>query len=382
MKRFKNPFQYGGKVTGGNFWDREAEIRELLEDIRSRQHVIVFSQRRLGKTSLVHKVLEEATKHGIVGVYVDLYPISGLEEFIEEYARSIARALSPYEKTKKLMRELFSRLHLTMGIDPAGNPQWSVGFDRSQEAETFEEVIWALEHYLARKRRYGVVVFDEFQQIIETDGEKTERRLRSAIQAQRRVCYMFVGSKKHLLSDLFSNPNRPFYRSGKIFPLGRMPSDELRRIIKKKFAGVKVGLETSALEKIIQVTECHPYYTQYLCHILYDIIEGQRIQPEDVALAVDFLLRREASAYINTWDLLTRRQRQALVILAQTAPGENPFRSEALRKFKITQPSVMVRALKSLIQKDIVDKEEGRYEILDLFFKRWIRKYISQSQML
>ncbi|MBW1999485.1 MAG: ATP-binding protein, partial [Deltaproteobacteria bacterium] len=57
MKRFKNPFQYGGKVTGGNFWDREAEIRELLEDIRSRQHVIVFSQRRLGKTSLVHKVL-------------------------------------------------------------------------------------------------------------------------------------------------------------------------------------------------------------------------------------------------------------------------------------------------------------------------------------
>ncbi|MBW2031528.1 MAG: ATP-binding protein, partial [Deltaproteobacteria bacterium] len=209
MKRFKNPFQYGGKVTGGNFWDREAEIRELLEDIRSRQHVIVFSQRRLGKTSLVHKVLEEATKHGIVGVYVDLYPISGLEEFIEEYARSIARALSPYEKTKKLMRELFSRLHLTMGIDPAGNPQWSVGFDRSQEAETFEEVIWALEHYLARKRRYGVVVFDEFQQIIETDGEKTERRLRSAIQAQRRVCYMFVGSKKHLLSDLFSNPNRP-----------------------------------------------------------------------------------------------------------------------------------------------------------------------------
>ncbi|MBW2123074.1 MAG: ATP-binding protein, partial [Deltaproteobacteria bacterium] len=337
MEPLKNPFHYGGKVSGENFWDREGEIRELLGDIRSHQHVIVFSQRRLGKTSLVLKVLEEAAKEGLVSVYVDLYPVSTLGELIEEYGRAIARALGPYEKARKLMRELFSRLHLTMGVDPAGNPQWSVGFDRSQEAESFEEVISALDRYLVRKGRNGVVVFDEFQQIIETDGDKTEKRLRSAIQMHGQVSYVFVGSKKHLLSDLFSNPNRPFYRIGKIFPLGRMPADEVRRIIREKFATVKVTLEDRAVEEIVETTECHPYYIQYLCHVLYDTLERQPIRPQDVPLAVEFLLQREATAYMNTWDLLTQRQRQALVILATSARGENPFRAEALRKFNISQ---------------------------------------------
>jgi DNA-binding MarR family transcriptional regulator len=99
-------------------------------------------------------------------------------------------------------------------------------------------------------------------------------------------------------------------------------------------------------------------------------------------VAVDFLLQREATAYMNTWDLLTQRQRQALTILSETAPGENPFRAEALKRFKMSQPAVMVRALKSLMDKELVDKEDGRYEIVDLFFKRWVRRYISQSQPL
>ena len=382
MQHWRNPFYYGGRVSGEAFWDRESEIRELLEDIRSRQHVIILSQRRLGKTSLVCKAIEEAGKEGLVPVYVDLYPVSTLGEFIEEYARAIARALGRYEKAVKLMRELFSRLHLTMGVDPAGSPEWSVGFDRSRETESFEEVVSSLERYLEKKKKQGVVVFDEFQQIVETNGDKTERRLRSAIQTHRHVSYLFVGSKKHLLADIFSNPNRPFYRSGKIFPLGRIPADALKRIIEERFNGVQVHIDAGAIEKIIEVAECHPYYTQYLCHILYDIMERRRVRAEDIPLAVDFLLQREATAYMNTWDLLTQRQRQALTILSETAPGENPFRAEALKRFKMSQPAIMVRALKSLMDKDLVDKENGRYEIVDLFFKRWVRRYISQSQPL
>ena len=379
MSYFKNPFIYGGRVSGDAFCNRESEIQELLGDIRSRQHVILSSQRRFGKTSLVWKVLEEAQKDNIIPVYVDLYPISTLGEFIEEYAKAIARTLTAFDKAKRLMRGLFSRVHLSMGVDPAGNPQWSVGFDRTRETETFDEVASSLENYLNRRSNYGVVVFDEFQQITETDGEKTERRLRSAIQTHEHVSYLFVGSKKHLLHDLFSNPNRPFYRSGKIFPLEKIDPGHLKRFIEKRFneAGVDIDEKTSGL--IVETTECHPYYTQYLCHILYDIMEERRIRTDDVPRAIDFLLRRESTAYMNTWDLLTHRQRQALVALSETGPGENPFRPEILRRFNISQPSVMIRALKSLVDKDLVDRANGRYEIIDLFFKRWIKTAISMN---
>ena len=380
MPHFKNPFYYGGRVSGEDFWDRQAEVGELLEDIRSRQHVIIFSQRRLGKTSLVWRVLEEAGKEGLVPVYVDLYPITSLKEFIEVYAQSIAKALSASEKAIKLMRELFTRLYLSMGVDSSGNPQWNVGFDRSRELESFNEVISSLESYLQKKKKYGVVVFDEFQQILEANGDKTQRQLRTVIQTHKHTAYLFVGSKKHLIYDMFTNPNLPFYRSGKLFPLESFSPAEILKTVKDRFEKAEVHIDDRALELILEEAECHPYYTQYLCHILYDIMENRKIMPEDIPKAVEFLLKRESTAYMNTWDLLTQRQRQALIVLSQTEPDESPLRTEALARFGISQPSVMIRALKSLIDKDLVDKEKGSYEIIDIFFKQWIRRYIAGSE--
>jgi AAA+ ATPase superfamily predicted ATPase len=366
-------------VSGETFCDREAEIRELVQDIRSKQHAIVFSQRRMGKTSLVTKVLEQARSRGSIPVFLDLYPISTLAEFIDKYARAIAGALTAYEKTTKLMRDLFSRIHLSMGLDAAGSPQWSVGFDRTREADSLDEVMDGFENYLKKKGKTGVVVFDEFQQLVEIDGVKTERRLRTAIQGHQHVTYIFVGSRKHLLRDIFSNPNRPFYRIGKIFPIGKIPLEPFSEFITDRFGEVNVSVDDDAMEEIFAATESHPYYTQYLCHILYDIKGSNRIRKEDVPKALDFLIDREATAYMRTWDLLTIRQRQALMALAEATQGVSPFAPDLLRRFGMSQPSVMRRALKSLVEKDLVDQEGSKYEIPDLFMRRWIRKYISES---
>jgi AAA+ ATPase superfamily predicted ATPase len=85
MAKARNPFTYGGRVTGDAFCDRQKELEELLSDIKARQHLILFSQRRFGKTSLVWKLLAEARKNGIIPVYVDLYPVSSLAEFIDVF---------------------------------------------------------------------------------------------------------------------------------------------------------------------------------------------------------------------------------------------------------------------------------------------------------
>jgi hypothetical protein len=140
-----------------------------------------------------------------------------------------------------------------------------------------------------------------------------------------------------------------------------------------------MAISDKALNAMLEATETHPYYTQYLCHILYDLAEENRVREDDVPKALDLLITREATAYMNTWDLLTLRQRQALMCLAETKPSESPFRLEALQRFGMSQPAVMMRALNSLLEKDFVDKENGAYEIIDVFFKRWVRTYISQT---
>ena len=84
----QNPFTYGGEVSGDSFWDREKERRELKQDITDCQKVVLYSKRRMGKTSLVKDVLSNLAESGFVKAYVDLYPTGSVENFISRFGNS------------------------------------------------------------------------------------------------------------------------------------------------------------------------------------------------------------------------------------------------------------------------------------------------------
>ncbi|MCK4391115.1 MAG: hypothetical protein KAV83_12865, partial [Desulfobacterales bacterium] len=88
-----NPFSFDKEASGEGFCDREQEIEELLGDIRSCHNVIIFSQRRYGKTSLIKTVLDMAKQGGFLTVYVDLYHVLSEEDFVIAYAKAVARAM-------------------------------------------------------------------------------------------------------------------------------------------------------------------------------------------------------------------------------------------------------------------------------------------------
>ncbi len=83
--------------------------------------------------------------------------------------------------------------------------------------------------------------------------------MRSVFQHHRNVSYIFMGSKTHLMRDIFNNPNRPSYKSGKHFPLGKIKSNELATFASKKFEAAGIKITEHELNKIINITECHPY---------------------------------------------------------------------------------------------------------------------------
>ena len=60
----KNPFVFGGVVSGEAFCDREQELAELVRAAQDGQNVVVHSPRRFGKTSLVRRVLDEVAPQG------------------------------------------------------------------------------------------------------------------------------------------------------------------------------------------------------------------------------------------------------------------------------------------------------------------------------
>jgi len=68
----RNPFQYGGVVGGPGFCNRTDEIADLLRAAEDGEKLFIYSERRMGKTSLVLHALGTLFKHAYITAYVDL----------------------------------------------------------------------------------------------------------------------------------------------------------------------------------------------------------------------------------------------------------------------------------------------------------------------
>jgi AAA+ ATPase superfamily predicted ATPase len=373
----RNPFVYGEEVSGENFCNRDTEIKELLRDIQNGQNVMIYSQRRFGKTSLIKEVLARAKRRSFVTVYVDLYPALSNADFVEIYARSISNAISgKIERVFKGVTEILKRLTPKISVDEGGKPQIEFEINRQVDITPYlEDVLKAVKRYSAKKKKQGVVVFDEFQQVGFFGDDKVEKQIRSEIQSHRNISYIFMGSKKHLIYDMFGNANRPLYKSTKHFPLDKIEEGELTKFIKAKFKNTSKSLPTELAKRIVGISERHPYYTQYLCHIFWELaLDRKEITEQDIKESLELLLKRESAAYQNIWDMVTIKQKQVLLALARKVKGEKIFSSEFLAKNNLGSVSSVQRSLNSLIEKDLIDKEEEEYSFIDVFFKMWIRE--------
>ena len=121
-----------------------------------------------------------------------------------------------------------------------------------------------------RRKRQIVIVFDEFQEIT-TLKLPIERSLRAKIQHHDKVAYCFMGSKRHLLDELFLDKNKPLYRIAKSMPLEKIPAEKFNLFIHSRFKSVDMVIEGDVIEQILKITACHPYYTQQLCHEIFNI---------------------------------------------------------------------------------------------------------------
>lgn len=376
----ENPFVYGKVVRGKYFANREAEIAELKNDIASSQNVIVFSPRRYGKTSLILEVLDRVKAEGLLICYIDLFKVTSQETFIAAYAREVARLQGGRIQTMlKKIRDLLPRL-VPKVVMKGEKVDLEVEFEfdpRADKGPLFDDLFEAVATMSLQTGKKAVVVFDEFQEITGWDVKgQIERQMRTHFQMHESVSYIFMGSKRHLMQELFRNKNRPFYRFGRHFPLGKIPKDEFAEFIQRHFEETGYQTDLDAIREILHAADDHPYYTQLLCNILWDRKRQEKvIAKEDIYLAVQEVFMREAHAFHDIWDMLPLKSRQLLVALAkEDSPQVRPFSSGFLQKHNLGSASSVQRAITRLLEEEVLEKTNGGYQFTDVFFKRWLRQ--------
>ncbi len=374
----KNPFSFGVAVTGDSFCNRVQELSDLKKAVESSRKFFIFGERRLGKTSLLKKLMASLPQDDYIPVYIDIWKCISEDDFIRVCANAFALACET--KTDKILsfaKEFFSFISPSITIDEAGKPVVVFGVIPKNHKTTLLEDVLSIPAKIAQKypQKQVVVIFDEFPQIRSFESDRAERVLRSVIQHHEEVAYIFCGSRKHMIREMFLNKTSPLYRSAAHYPVGYISINHWMPFIKEKFSNGGKTISDECIEKIYSETEGHPFYTQMLCSVCYEISSKDLKEPLVVDEALEILFQRETHAFLSEWEALSSNEKKMVLALAKEKEIESPYSAEIIQRHSLPPASTVQRTIKKLTDTDIIDRNEyGRYHITDKFFSRWIVK--------
>jgi len=366
----ENPFNFTNIVLGDSFCNRQKEKDDLLKFMINSQNILLYSHRRFGKTSLIFEVFKKAGRKSpkIDTMHVDLYGTLSEKEFVAAVLSSLSQIESKTERLVSLVKNTLRNIKLGWSIDPiSGAPSGiSVSYDYGYH-EIMLDNIMELLNRLSQKRKL-VVVFDEFQEIASYGQKGFEKRLRKNIQLHRNICYIFCGSQRHILSDLFNSRNRAFYKLASYYPIDKIETGHYLSWANKLFAKKNIQIEPGVIKEVVFRCENHPMYIQQFLYFLWDEAE---ISPETLNEIENKILQRHYHEFLNIWESLTANQKKTLKLIVST-DGKEIFYANAIQSVDLKSGSQITRALETLIKRDIVHKNKN-YKIQDIMFKKWIQ---------
>jgi uncharacterized protein len=382
-----NPFRFGPLALDEAFTNREDELVELRADMRNGQDVLVYAPRRYGKSSLVLTAAQQAVADGSLVGYCDLLRVTTKERFAAALAKTIHRdvdsaASQALERAAELFRSL--RIRPTMEIDPE-DASISFSFRATRRKADLDETIEALLELLGRlaeeRKRRVVMIFDEFQEIVELDPH-FPRLLRAVFQAQPEVCHVYLGSKRHVLDRIFSDENEPFWRSAKKLELGRIEAAKFGRFVRERFDRTDKGIDDEAVNRLLEITGGHPYATQELAYELWQAVPtGFPAHVPDVGAALERLLRSEHNHLESLWEETPTPQRQLLLALS-TEPTPSPYSASYRAAHDLAGPSTLQSAIRALERREIVGRtDDGVLTIVEPCFADWLRREQRQPSL-
>ena len=372
----ENPFNYLQFATGDQFYDRREIRKDLLSRFLSGQsNVVLYGPRRYGKSSLVGELVGDLEKAGVPCVTLDVVKVPSIDMFVSIYATKVYRRLAPVKFEFKKLGTFLKSLRPKMTLDQTGAA--GLSFDLSDAPvgpEALTEVLDLPQKLLAGKDR-AVVVFDEFQEVkdlLPNDG--FERVMRSAIQSHRNVSYIFLGSRYHILRRMFTDHNRPFYKSAVTILLDKPPVEESVRFVMDRFASAGKSIAREAAEHLVAKIENIPYYIQQLGFETFRLVDDahrKSVSSADVDAAHANLSGFNRDQYEQLMLTLSASQKKLLIALARERTNE--FGDAYRRRYALGVSSTVNSAKSKLMEDGHIEISDDQYVVADPFFAQFLR---------
>jgi len=384
MKQESSPFLFGRTVCKMGFTNREQDLEKLYKNLTQGINTMLISPRRWGKSSLVERlILELKTKNPEIKVVsLDLFSVSSEEEFLEMFAKEVIKASSTiWQEWLQTGKDFFKQLTpiLSVGIDPIND--FSLGFDWKQLKKHRSEILELPEKIANDKKCRFIICLDEFQNLATFhEFESLEKSMRAVWQRQKSVSYCLYGSKRHMMTDIFNNPSKPFYRFGDIILLQKIKREKWISFIIESFAKTKKEISPALAQLIPALMQDHSWYVQQLAHYTWQKTKKKATKAE-IQMAFYELIDANTPLYMREVEGLSLTQFNFLKAVAKKE--EKLSSMEMLQKYRLGTSANVVKNKATLQKADLIDESEGKLSFLDPAFEYWfLRYYFRQEKMI
>ena len=374
MTRVNNPFITSGYISADYFCDREIESKQLIREIVNGNNLAIISARRMGKTGLIqHCFHSKELSKEYYTFFVDIYATKSLRDFIFSLSKVILESLKPFGK-KAVEIFINSVLSLQAGIsyDFTGTPSFNIQLgDIQNSMATLEEIF----KYLAKADKPCIVAVDEFQQITNYSEKNVEALLRTHIQHCNNAQFIFAGSQRHTMGNMFLSASRPFYQSVSMMHLESIAIEKYIDFARNHFKKADRRITPETIRIVYDRFDGVTWYVQKTLNVLFAFTPvGATCDESMVEPAIASVVDSYRFNYQETLFRLPERQKELLVAIAKEGNAKSITSGEFVKRYSLTSPSSVQAAVKGLLEKDFITLFNGSYSIYDKLFEIWLRE--------
>ena len=225
-------------------------------------------------------------------------------------------------------------------------------------------------NYLKAADRKCIVAIDEFQAIANYPEQNVEELMRTYVQDCRNAVFIFSGSQKSMMSEMFSSPARPFYQSVSLMFLKPVALPKYETFAKEHFEEAGKQIADGVVSAIYERFDGTTWYLQKVLNQLFATKDTVTIS--DIDKAVEQIINQNEEAYKDVLYQLTARQRDLLVAVSRESKAKQITGAAFVKRHHLSSASSVQKSAQSLMDKQLLTHQQGTYEVYDKFMAEWL----------
>ena len=360
-----------GIAKGNAFCNRVAERKQLIGNVKKGQHTIVISPRRYGKSSLILYSLDESKfLYERVDLFVAVSAKTIEEQILNGVKNLLNRVSSVPEQVVAVIKSNIRNLKSKWIVGTDGFKIELIPGNESDSVSVITESLQMLENVLRKKKLMAVFFIDEFQEIgVLANSKGIEGAIRHVAQESEKLRFVFSGSNRHILTNMFDDRTRPLYSLCDRITIDRMKEEDyvayINAVSNKSWGK---DLDKSVIDEILLLTERHPYYVNVLCDKIWSHCDNKFPAHPVVAQLWQEYIFQEKSKIAKDLSSLNTSQKKLLIAISKGATKD--FTSKATLHELDFSSSAVIKSLKLLEEGDYINRHiNGGYFIVDPLIK-------------